>query len=33
MQALLWLVVVWALTMATIHYFRKTKSSDKKSEN
>lgn len=29
MMALAWLVVLWALTMATIHYFRKTKNSDK----
>ncbi len=29
MLALLWLVVVWAITMATIHYFRKGDRKDK----
>ena len=30
MQVLLWVVVGWAMTMATIHYFRKSgKSKDK----
>lgn len=30
MQVLLWVVVVWAMTMATIRYFRKSgKSKDK----
>ena len=24
MQVLIWFIVVWAMTMATIHYFRKT---------
>lgn len=30
MQVLLWVVIGWAMTMATIHYFRKSgKSKDK----
>lgn len=30
MLALVWLVVVWAITMLTIHYFRSSKSGSKK---
>lgn len=29
MMALLWLVVVWGLVMATIHYFRSSKGGKK----
>ena len=30
MLALLWLVVVWAMTMLTIHYFRSSKGGSNK---
>lgn len=31
MMALIWFLVVWAVVMATIHYFRKDKDKNNKS--
>lgn len=29
MQVLIWFIVVWSMTMATIHYFRKSGKNNK----